>query len=1123
MTLITCNPTEKLRRFIGPVLLLLTIHAYSQAQTPPTHNQNPQGSTKQKQSTEGRRTSFSSQDFQLSGGSRSLETSADNRPLQPFEMQAQLLTGTDAKAVKAVILSGINLQITTTPSTCGLNNGTIVIQASGGTAPYQYQLDGGSWSYSSIFFTGSSTTHTITVKDATGQTGTTTVTLANTYNTPVVSVASSVPASGCTTADGGITLQASGGMPPYSYSIDGQNWQTSPVFTGLEQGWYYFYIKDANSCVNSVYFQTPSCFAYHITATYRECQTNGIFTGTMDPSTPNPPFSYSMDGGGYQSTFDFTGLGPGKHVVRIKDNLGTLYDFEWYIAHFCNLALKAVTQDASCTGDGSVTATASNGTPPYLYSIDGINYQSSNLFTGLLPGNYTVVVQDALHTLQGLPVIVYSGCITGAAVPKPATCGNNDGGIRATATGGTPPYSYTLTGGATNITNTTGIFTGLAPGGYNLRFTDSRGIYNDLPLTIDATPCFSVILTPTPATCANSDGQISVTVGGGTAPYSYSLVGPNTNIQGASPPFTGLAAGSYTVTVTDFHNLTASSTVTVGLLCPELTVTGTDASCGKSDGQIVASVSNGTPPYTFSLDGGSFQSNPIFPGLAPGPHTVQAKDATPQLSNIATVTLANVCISVSLTPKDENCDQQNGAITVAASGGTAPYQYSVNGVDFQTTNPIGSLKAGTYTVTAMDSRGFKGTQNVGLGNTPAPQIGVATTAASCSNDDGTIQITGTGGVAPYQYTIDGNNFVSSGSWNQRASGTYPTAVRDAAGCVTSQPAVVALNNTLTVSAGPDPTICEGTSVVLPAASNGISFSWQPSTGLDNPSLMQPSAAPRTTTIYTLTAADGACQRTGSLSVIVNPAPTPDPGKNSTVCYGASTQLHAGNGTSWVWSPATYLSDPTARDPQVEQPERTTTYSLSVTDANGCQSLHPAPVTVTVSPPAQLSAGADTSVVTGQPLRLNAVDVNGTGFTTFTWSPSDGLSDPYIQEPVATLSVGVSAYTVRAVSDAGCAAVASITIKAYGFADIFVPSGFSPNADGHNDFLRPIPVGIREFKYFAVFSRWGQRVFFSQDPNIGWSGTVDGQTQSPGTYVWMAAGIDYSGKLIQRKGTVTLIR
>ena len=1120
-----------MQRFIGPILLLLTIHAFSQAQVLPTHNQTPQGSAKQNQNTDGR-TFVSSQDFQISLDSRSLKSPADsrslkspahNRPLQPFEMQAQLLTGTDAKTVKAYILSGINLQITTTPSTCGLNNGTIVIQASGGTAPYQYQLDGGNWSYSSIFFTGSSTTHTITVKDAMGQIGTTTVTLTNIYNTPVVSVASSVPASGCTTADGNVTLQAGGGTPPYSYSIDGQTWQTSPTFTGLEQGWYYFYIKDANSCVNSVYFQTPACFAYHITATYRECQTNGTFTIAMDPSTPNPPFSYSMDGGAYQSTVNFTGLGPGKHVVRIKDNLGKFYDFEWYIAHICNLALKAVTQDAPCTGDGSVTATASNGTPPYLYSIDGINYQSSNVFTGLLPGNYTVVVQDALHTLQGLPVIVYSSCVTGAAVPQPATCGNNDGGIRATASGGTPPYSYTLTGGATNITNTTGIFTGLAPGGYTLRLTDCRGIYNDLPLTIDATPCFSVVLTPTSATCANSNGRINVAVGGGTPPYSYSLVGPNTNIQGATPPFTGLAAGSYTVTVSDFHSQTASSTVAVGLLCPELTGTATDARCGKSDGQIVASVSNGTPPYTFSLDGGSFQSNPVFPGLAPGPHTVQAKDATPQLSNIATVTLANVCISVSLTPKDENCDRQNGAITVAASGGTAPYQYSLNGVDFQTANPIGLLKAGNYTVTAMDSRGFKGTQNVALGNTLAPQIRVATTAASCSNDDGTIQITGTGGATPYQYTIDGNNFVSSPSWNQLGSGTYPAAVRDATGCVTPQPAIVALNNTLTVSAGPDPTICEGTSAVLPARSNGISFSWQPSTGLDNPSLMQPSAAPRTTTVYTLTATYGACQGTGSLSVIVNPAPIPDPGKNSTVCYGASTQLHAGNGTSWGWTPATYLSDPTARDPQVEEPERTTTYSLSVTDANGCQSLQPVPVTVTVSPPPQVSAGADTSVVAGQPLPLNAVDVNGTGFTTFTWSPSDGLSNPNIQDPVATLSIGVSTYTVRAVSDAGCAAVAGVTIKAYSFADIFVPSGFSPNGDGHNDFLRPVPVGIREFKYFAVFSRWGQRVFFSQDPKIGWSGAVDGQVQSLGTFVWMAAGIDYSGKLIQRKGTVTLIR
>ena len=87
----------------------------------------------------------------------------------------------------------------------------------------------------------------------------------------------------------------------------------------------------------------------------------------------------------------------------------------------------------------------------------------------------------------------------------------------------------------------------------------------------------------------------------------------------------------------------------------------------------------------------------------------------------------------------------------------------------------------------------------------------------------------------------------------------------------------------------------------------------------------------------------------------------------------------------------------------------------------------------------------------------------------------------------------------------------------------MPSAFSPNGDGHNDIFRAMPVGIREFKYLTIFTRWGQRIFYTADPKIGWDGTVNGKMQGPGVFVWMAGGIDYSGRLIERKGTLVLVR
>jgi gliding motility-associated-like protein len=207
---------------------------------------------------------------------------------------------------------------------------------------------------------------------------------------------------------------------------------------------------------------------------------------------------------------------------------------------------------------------------------------------------------------------------------------------------------------------------------------------------------------------------------------------------------------------------------------------------------------------------------------------------------------------------------------------------------------------------------------------------------------------------------------------------------------------------------------------------------------------------------------------------------------------------------------------------VTAPAQTITYQLMVTDANGCTSLQPAQVTVTVTPPPEVFAGNDTSVLVGQPVPLNAVDVNNSGFDSYTWSPATGLSNAFVQKPIAYPTES-TLYTVVASTADGCTGTASISIKVYEVSDIFVPSGFTPNGDGHNDLLRAIPIGIRDFKYFVVYNRWGQRVFQTADPAIGWDGTLNGQMQGTGTFVWMAAGVDYKGTLIQRKGTTILIR
>jgi gliding motility-associated-like protein len=277
-----------------------------------------------------------------------------------------------------------------------------------------------------------------------------------------------------------------------------------------------------------------------------------------------------------------------------------------------------------------------------------------------------------------------------------------------------------------------------------------------------------------------------------------------------------------------------------------------------------------------------------------------------------------------------------------------------------------------------------------------------------------------------------------------------------------------------------------------------------------------------TTEYTLAATTGVCQQTANVTVSIYPAPVADAGIGDTLCYGASAQLHASGGAVYYWSPAIYLSDPNASDPTVESPLQTTTYSLTVTDALGCTSLQSSAVVVAVTPPAAVSIGIDTSILAGQPVPMDLQDINGSGFDSFSWSPATWLSDATIRDPVASPQQDVT-YTVSASTAAGCRAEAKRTVTVYSVAGIFVPNAFTPNGDGHNDVLHARPVGIRTFKYFAVFSRWGQRVFYNTDPAVGWDGRIGGQYGLAATYVWMAAGIDYSGALVERKGTVMVVR
>ena len=336
------------------------------------------------------------------------------------------------------------------------------------------------------------------------------------------------------------------------------------------------------------------------------------------------------------------------------------------------------------------------------------------------------------------------------------------------------------------------------------------------------------------------------------------------------------------------------------------------------------------------------------------------------------------------------------------------------------------------------------------------------------------------------------------------------------GCINTDSIRVRVVDFVTLNAGADTTICTTDTIRLNPIGDGLKYVWTPANSLNNPNIKNPLANPLTTTRYFVTASIGKCDAFDNVEVRAVPYPGSIAGEDTVICYDDTAQLDARIiGSRFEWSPVNTLSSGNILNPQAF-PLRTTTYMLRAYDTLGCPKPGISTVTVTVRPKILSFAGNDTAVVVGQPLQLR-----GTGAEFFEWMPSTYLNNSRSQTPIANLSDNFT-YQLRAFTAEGCFGLDTINIKVFKTApDIFVPNAFAPT--GRNSVLRPICVGISSMEYFRVFNRWGQLVFQTSQMGRGWNGTIGGQLQGTGTYVWMVKGTDFTGKVIVKKGTATLIR
>lgn len=906
--------------------------------------------------------------------------------------------------------------VVTNVSCAGGNNGTVTSTPAGGTAPYTYLWNPGGQITAAI--TGQTAgTYTVTVTDANGCTITSNYTI--TQPTPLVLGLVQTNVSCAGGSDGTATVTISGGTAGYTY-----NWSpsggSSANATGLIAGTYTVTVTDANACTvtSSVIITEPTVVTAITNSTNETCDYLNNGTANIVVSGGTPGYTYLWSPGG-MATSSVTGLAAGTYTVIATDSKGCPVTSFITITEPPTLTVVLNSTPVSCFGgsDGAVSASPAGGTAGYSYSWSPGGSTLSTV-PGVIAGTYTVTITDANGcTTTGTTIVTEPVApLSNTEVITNVSCfGGNNGSIAVTTAGGTSPYTYLwLPGGQT----TSGI-SGQIAGTYTVTVTDFNNCQLTSTYTITEPLQLAISYSQTNVSCfGGSNGTATGTVSGGTVPYTY-LWSPS---GGSGATAAGLSAGTYTLTVTDGLGCVFASSVTITepTLLTSLT-TVTDETCDYSnDGTSTVTGSGGTPGYTYSWAplGGT---GATATGLSAGTYTVTVTDLLGCTSTATSLIAEPLPLTIIFdTQINVSCFGGNdGLLSATVSGGTPNYTYSwMPGGG--TLNVFTGLTAGTYTLTITDDNSCTA-QNTATITEPLAPVTVTGSSlpASCfGSSDGTLSAVASGGTAGYTYQwMPGS--MTGASVPGVASGTYTVTATDINGCtgtttvVLAEPTqIVLVTSTINSNCG---TASGQASVVASGGTPGYTYSWSPSggTGANATGLL---AAPYTVTV---TDANG-CTASQWANVNDNTGPT------VTIFNIINVSCNGGNdGSASVstagFGPFVILWQPTGGSGPTASGLTAGTYTVTVTDINGCESnattspdiLEPPPIAITVSSTPVLCNGGTTGTAT-------ASATGGTPGYTYQWMPGA------IAGATATgLSAGT--YTVEVTDNNNCVQTQTVTV------------------------------------------------------------------------------------------------
>ena len=721
-----------------------------------------------------------------------------------------------------------NAGITNVVSCSYSGEGAINLNVSGGNGGYDYQWVESAGGYGSVLKAEDQSsllpgTYSVTVTDSKYCTDDTTIII--TGPAPITFGSSAVTDSS-SSGSGIIDLEFTGGTGmPSSFTFDWQGPSGSHTYSedtlNLSPGNYNVTVTDINSCDFDTTFNVANLDTFYIYISDYKDACNGVIDGNATVSYRSPDshtnITYLWDGNaGNQTTATAINLASGRYysvTVTDVENVPDIvmvdsvyisaltYTFDGQISVLSTSAL-----DCFGDNDGFIDLTiTSEGEFPYTYNWS--NASTTQDITGLSTGMYSVTATDengCSFSVTNYNITQPTVLAAVAEIVQSPTCnGNFNGEVTVDRSGGTSPYTYQWDDPGYQSTRNAD---GLDAGYYTVTVTDvnsctaTSGINLTEPDAIDITKLVNNEI------CNSAgDGSVSLTVTGGTIPFTYFWTTTNgSGLNVTSKNQSGLTAGNYYFTVTDDNNCTYEDSVEITE--PSLiTITNEEktniSTCyGESTGTITITASGGTGLLTYTLNPGAIQTNNdgAFTGISAGTYTVDVEDANscgPITSGSIEITEPDIIDIAGTLVNNVVCNgEDDGSIDITVTGGTYSIGYTYN---WATTNGSGlaaglqdqpALGAGTYDLTVTDDNSCEETRSFSLTEPGAIDITKTVYDLSCSaSTDGVVIISVTGGVLPFSYfwsTPNGSGLIPTNK-NQGGlgPGTYYLFATDGSSCI----------------------------------------------------------------------------------------------------------------------------------------------------------------------------------------------------------------------------------------------------------------------------------------------------------------------------------------------------